>query len=95
MYASWTWPFVLAHPDSSKHLDVREADVLEVALGVLHQVGRDGDPQVALATAQPVLCDHAGELPPLAEADAVAEEEAGAAACSQQRREVEGRAARS
>mmetsp|Transcript_19385 Transcript_19385/g.57886 ORF Transcript_19385/g.57886 Transcript_19385/m.57886 type:complete len:1076 (-) Transcript_19385:309-3536(-) len=67
------------------HLDVREADVLEVALGVLHQVGRDGDPQVALATAQPVLDDHAGELPPLAEADAVAEEEAGAAAVGHDR----------
>jgi hypothetical protein len=59
------------------------ADVAQVAHRVVHQVGGDADPQVPPPPLLPVLPDEPRELPPLAQPDAVAEEEARARAARQ------------
>ena len=58
-------------------LDVGGADVVEVAARVEFQVGADGDPEVAPPPARPGLGDEPGDRAALADARAVAEEEAG------------------
>ncbi len=58
----------------------RTADVLEVALRVLDQVCRDGEPEHAAAALEPVLQDERRDRAALADARAVAEEEARAGA---------------
>eukprot|EP00964_Phaeocystis_antarctica_P067407 scaffold40800_cov69-Phaeocystis_antarctica.AAC.2 len=68
----------VSHRREALDRDVLAADVVQVALGVDEQVRVAREPHGALAPAVPVLPDDRSELPPLADARAVADEEAGA-----------------